>query len=355
MSITVRDVVNRTEVCPVTGGVPLVEGMAPQGTRFALRDDEGEMVPVQTSVLARWPDGSARWVLLDFLYRPSSSAQRTYALRLGAGAGTEPTEGVTCAETEGGPTLKAGPVVVSPGGGALLNVSDRVDIRFTLTDADGQVCEAVAESSAVDTEGPLRSTLSLTGAFYTPGGKRVFGFRMRASAYDGLSRIRLEPLILVDADADIVQRIRALELVVTPRRRIRSARLGGTPGWEGRPDAPVRLFQRDDTSYAVESTGETGLRAPGWAEVGDGRDIIAVALRDFWQQWPKSLEASADGLSVGLFPHFRAGDFDHMEPWYKHQYLCPQPTSHLHPAHTMRVPSSARLRSTVSLARQAAL
>ena len=51
---------------PLTGGVPIAEGAAPEGSVFILYDDNGITVPLQTSVLARWKDNSARWVLLDF-------------------------------------------------------------------------------------------------------------------------------------------------------------------------------------------------------------------------------------------------------------------------------------------------
>ena len=40
--------------------VPLVQGAAPEGCSFALRDEAGNPVPLQTSILAQWPDGSAR-------------------------------------------------------------------------------------------------------------------------------------------------------------------------------------------------------------------------------------------------------------------------------------------------------
>jgi hypothetical protein len=53
----------------------------------------------------------------------------------------------------------------------------------------------------------------------------------------------------------------------------------------------------------------------------DGNGIIAVALRDFWQQWPKSIEVDSNSLKIGLFPEFKNGAFEHMEPWYKYQYL----------------------------------
>lgn len=321
MSITVKDVINTEGVRPVTGGVPVAQGAAPPGSSFALHDDEGAAVPLQTSVLARWPDDSARWVLLDFQYQPSPTGERSYVLSVGPGSASQVPGGVAHPVTALGPSLSAGDVVVSPAEGALLNVSDRFDVVLSLTDADGRVCEAVAELVDVDTEGPLRSTLYLSGAFRAPDGQRVFQCRLRASVYAGLQRIRLEPLILVDASEGIVQRIRELALVLRPKRGARKGHIGGVPGWEGRISAPVRAFQYDDQHYTVEGTGETGSRCPGWAEIHDEQGSVAVALQGFWQQWPKSIELSADGLTVGLLPRFEEGAYDHMEPWFKYQYL----------------------------------
>ena len=51
---------------PVTSGVPLAEGALPEGAAVALYSADGGPIPLQTEVLARWPDGSARWLLLDF-------------------------------------------------------------------------------------------------------------------------------------------------------------------------------------------------------------------------------------------------------------------------------------------------
>jgi hypothetical protein len=219
------------------------------------------------------------------------------------------------------PFLRSGRVTVATADGALLCISDRLDILFSLTDAKGQVCTAKATSAQIETAGKLRSTLSLVGAFRGPADDRVFQFRLRASVYAGSSMIRLEPMILVDADKGVMQRIRDLKLVLKPRVKTWSAALGGAPGWKGPAASNVRLFQVDDHAYRLEGADGKGDKAPGWAELSDARGTVAVALRDFWQQWPKSLEASPAGLSIGLFPRFRSGDFEHMTPWYKYQYL----------------------------------
>ena len=321
LSIRVREMAGIEGVRPVTGGVPIAEGDAPHGAAFALRDDQGKAVPLQSCVLAPWKDGSARWVLLDFQSAPPAGGSLGYVLSRDEGAGAEVPDAVVCEDAEKGPVLRSGDVTISLAEGALLNISERLELVLSLTDSEGRLCEAAVESCEVETAGKMRSTLSLVGSFRTPAGERVFQFRLRASVYAGLSAVRLEPLILVDADKGIVQRIGELKLALRPRSPVGRARLGGSPGWEGSAGSAVRLFQYDDQNYRLEGADGDGGRAPGWAEIEDGRGSVAVALREFWQQWPKSLEVSPEGLSVGLFPGFTEGDYAHMEPWYKHQYL----------------------------------
>ena len=51
---------------PVTGGMPLAQGAVTDAATLELRDDRGASVPSQAQATSRWPDGSVRWVLLDF-------------------------------------------------------------------------------------------------------------------------------------------------------------------------------------------------------------------------------------------------------------------------------------------------
>ena len=51
---------------PVTSGIPLGRGALRDPDRVALFDGQGKPLPLQTEVLTRWPDGSIRWLLLDF-------------------------------------------------------------------------------------------------------------------------------------------------------------------------------------------------------------------------------------------------------------------------------------------------
>ncbi len=321
MSISVRNIGGVQSLRPVTGGMPLAEGVAPDDVHFTLHDEGGRALPLQTSVLSRWKDGSARWVLLDFQAAPPANATARFKLAWGEDPTIVTPEFPAEVNRRIRPSLRAGAVLVSVAGNALLRISDRVDIGLTMTDGQGKTCAATAESVDVQREGAIRSTLLLRGAFRGPDGRRVLGFRMSASVFAGLSNVYLEPQVLIDSDNDVIHHLRDLEVTVTPLKAMRSATIGGKPGWNGLPTSSVRLLQVDDRNYRFEGSPGSGSKAPGWAEMDDGEGTIAVALRDFWQQWPKSIEADSECLSIGLFPKFEKGTFDHMEPWYKHQYL----------------------------------
>ena len=321
LDVAVRERAGANAVRPLTGGVPIAQGLAPVGSRFALSDESGRRVPVQTSVLTRWKDGSARWVLLDFQAAPSANGTSRFRLSWDKEAGAlEPKAPVRVRDPQR-PSLESGPVRLSSTANALLQISDRADIRLTLTDGSGRRCNGIVESAEVETNGPLRSTLALKGAFRAPDGERICGFRARASVFAGLSRICLEPQILLDSQKGLFLNVRELNLEITPLAPPRSVSIGGDPGWKGAPATALRLFQVDDQNYRFEGAEGKGSKAPGWVEIGDGRGAIALALKDFWQQWPKSIEADSKGIKIGLFPRFEPGAFDHMTPWYKYQYL----------------------------------
>lgn len=65
---------------PVTSGVPLKEGMARREDQLAVFDANGQLVPCQFRTLARWPDGSIKWVLLDFQANIGKQTEAFYFL-----------------------------------------------------------------------------------------------------------------------------------------------------------------------------------------------------------------------------------------------------------------------------------
>ncbi|MHC4190237.1 MAG: RIFT barrel domain-containing protein [Planctomycetota bacterium] len=321
MDITVRDMTGLKSLRPVTGGVPLAQGAAQEGAYFVLYSQNNKPVLCQTSVLARWKDRSARWVLLDFQAEPPANGTSHFKLSWGKKVKTVNPEFPIRITGREKPSVETRDIVLSPVKDALLRVSDRVDLKLSLTDGKGRSCRAIVESVEVQTRGKVRSTLVVKGAFRSPDRERVLGFRVGVSVFAGLSKVYIEPQILVDSEKGVMQNICDLKFEVIPLNPIRSASIGGAPGYSGKPASSLRLFQVDDENYRLEGAWGKGSKAPGWAQIDDGKGTIAIALKDFWQQWPKSIEADSKGLRIGLFPEFEEGAFDHMKPWYKYQYL----------------------------------
>ncbi len=65
---------------PVSIGVACPRGAVQRAERWALTDQRGRAVPVQTTTLDRWGDGSVRWLLAEFQADVVPHAASFYAL-----------------------------------------------------------------------------------------------------------------------------------------------------------------------------------------------------------------------------------------------------------------------------------
>jgi hypothetical protein len=299
---------------PVRGGVPLPEGAAPAASAFALTDSSGAPVPVQSEVLTTWPDGSAKWVLLDFQAAPPAGGALDYTLTAAPGQEPVAPDAPVLAD---GCDLRSGPLTMTVPPDGLLDLAGRARITLIAEDSAGACWTARAQSVSADDAGPLRGTLCLSGSFRNAEGQRWFDFRVWVSLFAGLSRVLVEPLVLINADSGLVQRIRSLRLVIEPVEPVIGVAIGAGADSGA---AAVRLMQLDDRQFSLDGGALQEGRAPGWMESEAGGPL-AVALRGFWQQWPKALSADGRSLCVELLPAFAPGAFDHMQPWYKHDYL----------------------------------
>ena len=85
---------------PLTRGVPLPQGTVTGVENLSLQDAQGQDVPVQLRVLGRWPDGSAKWVLVDFQADVEAGQEAVYTLRYTDQKAAASVQGVEIAERE---------------------------------------------------------------------------------------------------------------------------------------------------------------------------------------------------------------------------------------------------------------
>src|SRR5437762_6388533 len=69
---------------PASASVPLPRGRVQSPDKLWLAAPDGRAAPLQARALERWPDGSVRWLLLDFLADVPAGQVATYTLREGA-------------------------------------------------------------------------------------------------------------------------------------------------------------------------------------------------------------------------------------------------------------------------------
>jgi hypothetical protein len=302
---------------PVTSGIPLAQGALTDDQAAALFPAEGKTeIPLQTEVLARWPDGSVRWLLLDFQTDLAARQKRAFVLRWGPGIRRRAVERPLWVETnDRGVILETGSLrlAIPADRFRLLNsvwfdadrdgkLTDREQIVLSeaagvsLSTPDGKTFRAsqVPAEVTVEQTGPLRACVRVTGKHTSADGSPMFRYVVRLHVFRGKPCVRILYTFINDSQESLMARIQSLNLVFA---------LPGKTACvlDGRPTQGGRLFQSDESHYQLDGR-PAGARAAGWAAMGGEGAGMAVGLRECWQNWPKSIECRNGQLTVGLCP-----------------------------------------------------
>ena len=294
---------------PVTCGVPLPAGAVTRLDQIALRDPSGKPTPVQASALNRWQDGSLRWVLLDFeapaeagpwrleFGKPERAPAPPQPVRVRRSGGTlriaTGAIGIVMGEERshlldrivfaGAREPIAGPLT-----GEVVVRRGRRDVRYA----------PQAAKIEVTASGPLRATVEMTGRIVNPDdAKDALGrFVFRLNAYAGQPFVRVFYRIFNDTDGTLHIKRFGLNLAVA-----------GKPQavWSGdarnlQPATDVTIAQTAADAFSVGQVGE-GQQSQGWIAQASDRGAVVMAVRHFWQLFPKALRAGADGMGADLF------------------------------------------------------
>jgi hypothetical protein len=293
-------------------------------------------VASQTQVLERWPDGSVRWAVVDF----QANAPASYAVSPGPTSG--PANGVDVALTADGARAESGGLVfeLAASGGFRLSVrpnaggDERTGI-IELTRADGVCVQPTVLGLDWELKGALRSVLRVD-ASADAGNGRVLEFVIRLHFFARLQAVRFDVAIRNPDRADhpggywelgdagsILIRDCSLRIAAGTAA---SARCSVTGDEDARTwPVPFELYQdssggqfwkspvhvnRDGIvplsfrGFRVRAGGEAldGDRATPVLVIEDGDAVTAVAMRHFWQNFPKSLEFTGTDIVLRLFP-----------------------------------------------------
>lgn len=332
-------------------GIPFAKGELFASNDLALASQLGRVQPVQTTVLKQWHDGSIKWLLLDFTATvPAESISHYYLLnsQKPLQANGHPVQITRAADrwqvSTGVATFFIDAQLFRPFSRVVVDGSEILlpDSAGCLLDLNGigRVLPVV-HSIRIETEGPVRTTLRIEGSFSTKE-KRSPDFSCRLHFFADSSCVKLELTLRNSQPAEhpggfwdlgdpgsLLFRECTLEF---PFQKGFADTISCSPA----DDAPLCSTTDTGDTLAIyqESSGGKNWRSPihrnrngevpfsmpgfsvtiGDEQVqsgdratpvvwcGSNTTGLAVVLPDFWQEFPKAIEAGQSGLHVSLFP-----------------------------------------------------
>jgi hypothetical protein len=308
---------------------------------------QARQIPMQSRVLARWPDRSVKWLLIDLALEVSDSQSgATIELRRERPA-VWPVMAI--ARDDGSFRVDTGSatfdfcsrsdrlidaVALKANGGLLAD-----GLRLRLSDAEGRRLQPQVTELMLEESGPVCTVVRLSGTFeagcpleftarciLTAGSSTaVIDLRLRnprAAIHRGGLWDLGDPGSYLIGEASLVMKPAAacdsLMWQVAPSESIQSA--GCAADWSIHQESSGG--DNWDSPNHVDADGHIGPAFRGYAVSGDGARAegpsrwraqpalavlgrgaaIAASVRDFWQNFPKSLSWFAGELRIGVFP-----------------------------------------------------
>ncbi len=367
---------------PVTVGIPFPRGTLINDTALKLYDQGQLCLPLQSQVLAKWHDGSAKWVLLDF--QASTQAHTRKELKLcfkpsrppGADSNKTPltnsivrgqgahADKITTTQNPDTLTVNTGvasffvnKVNLKPFDRVVIGDNDilsHTNSKIALTDETGTEYEPKIDNIIVETKGELRTTLKFEGQFKCASKSVFANFVSRVSFYVNSSIIKMEftihnpgaaehtgglwdlgdPGSIFFNDLSIYSALNGTQ--PTSMNHTQNNELSAisyqlndeSSAMSHEQNCNNNLIIYQDSSggenwkslnhvnrngevknsfrgYKIFSQGETvkeGLRANPIVSIRGNNRQISAAIQNFWQNFPKSIEAEEKKLIVRLFP-----------------------------------------------------
>lgn len=345
---------------PVTGGIPFAKGDL-VGKNARLLGADGQPVACQTEVLAKWPDGSTKWLLLDFFVSVQKAQAAAYTLEYGKAIVpaeiqtplkvTETTDEVM---VDTGVLRLAipkgnGPVVRQIWKSAKPQLARPVELTVVREEtppipynAENYVIEAdkklprstylaslgtAQRKVVVEESGPLRATVKISGWHTAADGKKFIPYELRLYAWRGKDWIKLTHTFIYDGEPerDFLREMSIdLPVAAKPGDRLEVAcqytpkpvALGAGQSASLLALGPDKIFHRRShtNDFSVkEALAVGGVEAGrgadglGWMSLASKQARITAAVRDWHLLSPKEMLADGDGaLRVCLWP--RNGD-----------------------------------------------
>lgn len=266
-----------TQAEPITTGVPFPEGALASGDNVRLLDGATE-IPLQVTVTGSYPDGSVRWLLLDFQADVPADG-RTLTLEFGEGVERAPVPEPLAADT---------------------SIAARF-LPYFVDDAGNEYNADIADAAEVELEGPMRNVVTARGWYNNGAGDEKCQAIVRIHSYRGKPWMRVFYTWINTTDS---REMRFSDIGLSVPMQAQQATFGTADGTQVR-QAPAYLLQHEPGGYLISPTDTPDAeqeRAPGWFAAEGPEGHVVIACRDFWQYFPKELEATPDAAVFHTWP-----------------------------------------------------
>ena len=319
---------------PLTFGVPVRRGALPSvgGARLVWGDGPADTSAAQTRIHSRWPDGSARWVLVDAAVPPSlqPGGRADCRVLLSAAAASPPEAGLSVEQRDDGAVVVASRmlrvsvqpraedwILVEPPAGDSRLAGGPLTRALRVELADGTLLDAAASSASVEHAGPLRTTVRCDALHRDAAGHARLCSELRIHVYAEQPFVKIDHRLVVlcaDPSADPV-----FEPGVAEERALLGVRscvlevpfaaaaveLAGER-FEVSGDRPWSLRHEHDLAHDVVTAAgrqRRDGRTAGHARVRSATGhTLAAGIRNFWQSYPKGIAVSGDAVRLELLP-----------------------------------------------------
>jgi hypothetical protein len=306
---------DRQEV--VTSGVPFPQGFLTDPTRVGVCTDAGTAVPVQRRVLAEWPDGSVKSLLLDIPVALAEGAAARFQLT--RDRGLAPTAGGRrlsvkevdgCIVIDNGVAecvfsrsrallerirLESGPEMVLPGPLLRVQSYDGFPSQF--------FGNLAPDSLELLESGPHRVRLRARGAYDEGAGIGRLRYELCFDVLAGETGVRLYHTLINLTPGG--SRLRTIAVNV-PVASVHAATVDGYEGslenseiWTVQHTTErcyTWRYLEGDSELVAECRRGSGCAAAVAEEV-----VAGVSVRRMWQQYPNGFRVNAAGIQVDLW------------------------------------------------------
>jgi hypothetical protein len=341
------DPANTIASVPVTVGIPCPRGAIQDPVVAVVHSSVCDIDVVQTEPLVRWSDGSLQWLLADFLMPAGAADTPNWTMELSPGGCGRPHRSSLrlCGDVDHY-TVTTGTHVVSVPRHELtpftsVRTGENGPFRpvigsIVLTDRHGQTVRPTLDRWQVDSQGPVRITMTASGHFRGIRGLRL---KLRESFFSETGLMRLDVMLhnarrakhpgglwdLGDPGSALFEDLSLyISLGGLPECNV-ACRTGDGTGCERTFAQDFRLYQ-DSSGGAnwnsqnhvnrhgrnpcrmrgyrmqVGDRESAGLRASPTVSVDSGDCSITAAIPEFWQQFPKAISVEGNRLRMALFP-----------------------------------------------------